>query len=133
MALLMLAFMAELPVALAIYFLFRARWKRPLIALALIASIIGLTGGWTVVHRAAANYAVRDVWDNTNAQMQKSRGTGLSQEEWRTIRLEEDPVIKLTSHKVAAIHALPAFLVVLMIVGRLATKHERRRKERAVL
>lgn len=131
MALLFVVFVIEILFAFTVYFLLRRlRGTRYLIALAVGASLIALVAGWTAGYRATANTVIRDFRDQTNAQLQRSRGAGLSESEWHQMleKLKVDPEVEYLSHKGAAIHALPGFVIVLLIMVGLAKKHEKQSK-----
>lgn len=131
MGLLFYVFSIEILLALTVYFLLRRlRESRSLVALAVGASLIALVAGWNAGYRATANTVIRDYRDNVKVQVQQSRGTNLTESEWYQLleRLKVDPEVKYLSHKGAAIHALPGFVVVLLIMIGLAKKHEKRSK-----
>jgi hypothetical protein len=132
MALLIVVFVAELLLAFPAYFIFRKFYgNRSLIALAISASLIGLIAGWTIGYLSSANTVIRDYRDKVKVEVQQSRGTNLTEDEWHQLleKLKVDPGVKYMSHKGAAIHAVPAFVVVFLIMVRLARKHQKRSRD----
>lgn len=129
MALLIFLFVIEMLLAVSVYFLLRKLYgNKSLTVLAISASLIALVAGWTVGYGVAANTIMRDFRDKTKVQIQMSRGVALSESEWHQLRekLAGDPEFKYLSHKGSAIHAVPVFVVVLLIMIGLAKKHQAR-------
>jgi hypothetical protein len=128
MALLIVVFVVELFVASAIYyFLRRLFFKKTFVALAICASLIGFTAGWTVGYRATGYDVTMAYLMKTNEQLQQERGTSLSLEEENNLKKILFAKTEFTNllHKGAAIHAVPAFFAVLIIMVRRSKKHEK--------
>lgn len=126
MALLILVLIAEVIVAVGAYYLFRKVIKnKPLIVLAIIASLIGLMGGWIVGYRATGSQVTQAYLTKVNEQTIQSRGTPITsaEEERLKEKLFANPQFEYTLHKAAALHALPIFFVVMIIMIVKSRKH----------
>ena len=128
MAFLIVVFVVELFVASVVYyFLSRLFFKKTFVVLAICASLIGLIAGWTAGYRATGYDVTMAYLMKTNEQLQQERGISLSLEEENNLKKTLFAKREFTNllHKKAAIHAVPAFLVVLIIMVRRSKKHEK--------
>lgn len=119
MALLLTVFIAEIIVAIGAYYIFRKMMKgKSVLILAIAASLIGLIAGWTVGYRATGSQVTYDYLSKKNEQSIQTRGVSISREE--EVMLKEklflQPQFEYVLHKAAAAHALPAFVVVMIIM-----------------
>ena len=82
MGLFILVLSIELILAFISYFiLHKFNLIRSVILLAIISSSIGLVGGWVTGYRATGAYLLSSYWDQTNKQLQETRGSKMSNEE----------------------------------------------------
>ena len=132
MALFILVLGIELVLALIFYFvLHKLNLIRSLILLVIISSSIGLAGGWVAGYRSTAGYLLFNYWEQTNKQLQETRGSKMSNEESEQLynKVMANPEFYYLLHKNAATHSLPAFLIVFFIIFSFAKK---RKKEQTV-
>ena len=131
MALFIVGFVVELLVASAIYYsLRRLFFKKSFVVLAVGASLIGLIAGWTACYRATGYDVTMKYLEKVNMQSQQARGMALSIEDEKRlkVRLFAGPEFEYLLRRAAAVHALPAFLAVLIIMVRRSKKHEKQYK-----
>jgi hypothetical protein len=95
--------------------------------LVLISSSIGLAGGWYAGYRATGAYLLSNYWDQTDKQLQATRGSKLSNEESQQLynKIIANPEFYYLCHKGAAIHSLPAFVIVFLIIFSMARKRQK--------
>ena len=128
MAFLIVVFIVELFVASAIYYFLRKLFfKKTFVMLAICTSLIGLIAGWVAGYRATEYDLTNAYLIKSNEQLQQERGISLSFEEENNLKKILFAKTEFTNllHKRAAIHAVPVFLVVLIIMVRLSKKHEK--------
>lgn len=133
MALFILVLIAEAIMAVGAYYLFRKAMKnKPLILIAVAASLVGLIAGWVVGYRAVGNMIATDYLKEANKQTIQARGTPITIEEEAMLKekLIAEPQLEYILHKAAATHALPAFLIVViaMVVKSKKPNGKRERK-----
>ena len=130
MALLLIVFIAEIIIAIGAYYIFRKMMKgKSVLILAIAASLIGLIAGWTVGYRATGSQVTYAYLSKTNEQSIQTRGVSISREEEDTLKekLFSQPQFEYILHKAAAIHALPAFVVVMIIMIFKSRREEQRK------
>jgi len=128
MALLIVVFVVELIVAASIYFFLRKYLsKNSFVALAICASLLGLIAGWIAGYRAAGYEVTMAYLIKTNEQVQQDRGISLTIDEEKNLKnaLFAKTEFTYLLHKNAAITAIPAFLLVLIIMIRRSKKQEK--------
>jgi len=91
------------------------------------ASLFGLLAGWTAGYRATGYDVTMKYLEKANLQSQQVRGLPLSIEDEKNFKNElfSESEFEYSLHKVAAIHAVPVFLAVLIIMVLRAKKHEK--------
>jgi hypothetical protein len=119
MALFIIVFIAEIIVAIGAYYIFCKLMKnKSVLILAIAASLIGLIAGWTAGYRATGSQVTYAYLSKTNEQSIQTRGVPISSEEETRLKeiLFSQPQFEYILHKAAAIYALPAFIVVMIIM-----------------
>jgi hypothetical protein len=130
MILLTLTFIAEFVVAYLCYLVLRKYLPtKSLVTIVLISSLVGLPGGWAVAYRVTAGNTLNQYYGSANSEYRRSTGRAIPMNEWLQIaeRLQGHPDYYFTLYKGAAIHAIPAFIISLAVLGYLARRRERRR------
>ena len=128
MALFILVLGIELVLAFISYFvLHKLNLIKSLILLVIISSSIGLAGGWVAGYRSTAGYLLFNYWEQTNKQLQETRGSKMSNEESEQLynKVMSNPEFYYLLHKNAATHSLPAFFIVFLIILGFAKKQKK--------
>jgi hypothetical protein len=128
MALLIVVFVVELIVAASIYLFLRKCFSRKfLVGLAVCASLLGLIAGWIAGYRATGYEVTMAHLTRTSEQLQRDRGKPLTLNEEHNLKnaLFAKTEFTYLLHKKAATHAVPAFLLVLIIMIRRSKKQEK--------
>jgi hypothetical protein len=89
--------------------------------------LLGLLAGWTVGYRATGSQVTHAYLSKTNEQSIQTRGVSISSEEETRLKekLFSQPQFEYVLHKAAAVHALPAFIVVLTIMIFKSKRHQK--------
>jgi uncharacterized protein YneF (UPF0154 family) len=118
----------ELILGFVAYIIFsKINITKSILVLVILSSSIGLIGGWYSGYRMAGSYILNNIWNQTNKELQETRGSEMSELESQQLynQIISNHEFYNLCHKNAAIHAIPAFFIVFVIIFSVARKQRK--------
>jgi hypothetical protein len=95
--------------------------------LVLVAGLVGLPAGWVAAYRMTAAKTLGQYYASVNNEYRGNTGHDISMNEWLLAaeQLQNHPDYYPSLHRGAAVHAIPALLLVFVLLGTLAERARR--------
>ena len=126
-----ITFIAEFIVAFVCYLALRKFLPANRLAiLVLVAGLVGLPAGWVAGYRMTAGKILNQYYASVNNDYRGKTGQDIPMNEWLLAaeQLQSHPDYYPSLHKGAAVHAIPALLLVFALLGTLAKRREKKQR-----